>query len=61
MNLQDTADPKLSVRGATKVDPTASGDLVPSCYLGGAEMEISQRSFETPYVIGHIDHYHHHH
>jgi dihydroorotase len=29
-----------------------------ACYLGGAEMEVTVRSFETPYIVGHIDHRH---
>ncbi|HQZ14025.1 MAG TPA: amidohydrolase/deacetylase family metallohydrolase [Devosia sp.] len=29
-------------------------------YLGGNEMEVSTRPFETPYILGHMDHHHHH-
>jgi dihydroorotase len=38
-------------RGSTLLHPVA-------CYLGGAEMEVTVRSFETPHIIGHIDHRH---
>jgi dihydroorotase len=38
-------------QGSTLLQPVA-------CYLGGAEMEVSHRPFETPYVIGHHDHQH---
>ena len=41
-------------QGSTLLHPVA-------CYLGGAEMEVSTRPFETPYIIGHLDHHHHHH
>ena len=30
-------------------------------YLGGREMEVSTRPFETPYILGHLDHHSHHH
>jgi dihydroorotase len=36
-------------QGSTLLHPVA-------CYLGGKEMEISTRPFETPYIIGHLDH-----
>lgn len=29
-----------------------------ACYLGGAEMEVTTRPFETPHILGHIDHRH---
>jgi dihydroorotase len=29
-----------------------------ACYLGGSEMEVTTRPFETPYIVGHIDHRH---
>jgi dihydroorotase len=38
-------------QGSTLLHPVA-------CYLGGAEMEVTVRSFETPYIVGHIDHRH---
>lgn len=41
-------------QGSTLLHPVA-------CYLGGAEMEVSTRPFETPYIIGHMDHHHHDH
>jgi dihydroorotase len=41
-------------QGSTLLHPVA-------CYLGGAEMEVSTRPFETPYIIGHLDHHSHHH
>ena len=37
-------------QGSTMLQPVA-------CYLGGAEMEVSTRPFETPYIIGHLDHH----
>lgn len=40
-------------QGSTLLHPVA-------VYLGGAEMEVSTRPFETPYIVGHIDHHHHH-
>jgi dihydroorotase len=36
-------------QGSTLLHPVAG-------YLGGKEMEISTRPFETPYIIGHLDH-----
>ena len=30
-------------------------------YLGGTEMEVSTRPFETPYILGHLDHHEHKH
>jgi dihydroorotase len=41
-------------QGSTLLQPVA-------CYLRGAEMEVSHRPFETPYVIGHHDHHDHQH
>lgn len=41
-------------QGSTLLQPVA-------CYLGGREMEVASRPFETPYVLGHFDHQHHHH
>ena len=41
-------------QGSTLLHPVA-------CYLGGKEMEVSTRPFETPYIIGHLDHHPHHH
>jgi len=32
-----------------------------ACYLAGVRMEVSTRPFETPYIIGHIDHHDHQH
>ncbi len=40
-------------QGTTLLHPVA-------CYLNGAEMEVSTRPFETPYIVGHIDHHDHH-
>lgn len=40
-------------QGSTLLHPVA-------VYLGGAEMEVSTRPFETPYIIGHLDHHSHH-
>jgi dihydroorotase len=41
-------------QGSTLLQPVA-------CYLGGMEMEVTSRPFETPHVIGHFDHRHHQH
>jgi dihydroorotase len=30
-----------------------------ACFLGGVEMEVSTRPFETPYIFGHIDRHDH--
>ncbi|MEP7239950.1 MAG: amidohydrolase/deacetylase family metallohydrolase [Devosia sp.] len=40
-------------QGTTLLHPVA-------CYVGGAAMEVSTRPFETPYIVGHLDHHHHH-
>jgi dihydroorotase len=40
-------------QGSTLLHPVA-------CYLGGQEMEVATRPFETPYIIGHFDHGHQH-
>jgi dihydroorotase len=41
-------------QGSTLLHPVA-------VYLGGAEMEVSTRPFETPYILGHLDHHDHRH
>ncbi len=41
-------------QGSTLLHPVA-------VYLGGREMEVSTRPFETPYIVGHLDHHSHHH
>jgi dihydroorotase len=38
-------------QGSTLLHPVA-------CYVGGQEMEISTRPFETPYIIDHFGHGH---
>ena len=40
-------------QGSTLLQPVA-------VYLGGTEMEVSTRPFETPYILGHLDHHDHH-
>lgn len=37
-------------QGSTLLHPVA-------CYLGGKEMEVSTRPFETLYIVGHLDHH----
>lgn len=41
-------------QGSTLLHPVA-------VYLAGAEMEVSTRPFETPYIVGHLDHHSHQH
>lgn len=41
-------------QGSTLLHPVA-------VYLGGTEMEVSTRPFETPYILGHFEHHDHRH